>query len=101
MAISSIGGLLTGHDEERCNVRVDAKQDIRLEVITDHDCALGVKVVSAGSCQCYVLGDGSRTYAAMMVSIMCLCGLPMIVGVFLVEYRSGADIDPEPVPQMT
>lgn len=34
-----------------------------------------------------------------MVSIMCLCGLPMIVGVFLVEYRSGADIDPEPETQ--
>lgn len=35
----------------------------------------------------------------MMVSIMCLCGLPMIVGVFLVEYRSGADIAPEPIDQ--
>ena len=39
----------------------------------------------------------NRAYAAMMVSIICLCGLPMIVGVFLVEYRSGADIDPDPV----
>ncbi len=33
----------------------------------------------------------------MIVSIMCLCGLPMMVGSFLVEYRSGADIAPDPV----
>lgn len=44
-------------------------------------------------------GGNGKTYAAMMVSIICLCGLPMIVGVFLVEYRRGADIAPEPVRQ--
>lgn len=37
----------------------------------------------------------------MIVSIICLCGLPMIVGVFLVENLSGADMDPEPVPHET
>lgn len=36
---------LTGHHQQRRNIRVYTKQDIRLEVIPDHDRPLGIKVV--------------------------------------------------------
>jgi hypothetical protein len=104
-------GRLACHDKKGRNVRIDAKQDVCFQVIADHDGPLRVEVMTDGMRQ--VSDQGTRglpksastkrrwqfakaTYDAIIASIICLCGLPTMVGVLLVEYRRGADKDPEP-----
>jgi hypothetical protein len=106
---------LTSHDEQGGNVAIDTKQNVSLQIIADHNGSLRVVVMTRGMAhKCYVVSgtesqvrSASRhertgsiaeaTYVAMIASSICLCGLPMIVGVFVVEYRRGADMDPAPV----
>lgn len=51
---------LTCHDEQGSNVRVDTEQDVRFEVVTDHDGSLGIEMVTSGNTRSVLAHTGKH-----------------------------------------
>lgn len=73
-----------------------AKGDVRIKAVANKERAFRVKRVPAVMSQSECLRWQGWTYTACIESRIGWCGLPMMVGVFFVEKRSGEEMAPAP-----